>query len=248
MSRKVDLLERLRYPTDDEFSELGKELSIDWKNIFLERVGNRNEDSPVDYFFGRTELIHVYGEFNSRVFHTRMAYKLALFAYDKGIPDEPWNSPSGSDGRSTLFPNFTENVHYANQFWFFFYAESFYAKFQGIIDFLYHVINLRYGFYVETGLDFKRKVSKELKKSGPDFLVLLQRYWKNNDYRQLREYRNDIIHNSRPGDISDRISKHDSGVVSYGIGKYTPSEEIKRNMDANIKVFGEYMLLFKKYL
>ncbi|WP_141769854.1 Cthe_2314 family HEPN domain-containing protein [Shouchella lonarensis] len=180
MSERINLLQGLRYPTPEEFRKLGVALADSWEQIRFEEIGDRHEEDFFD-MFRNIELGNLYREFNGRVFNTEVAYKLVVFFYNRGIPDEPWFQSPGKDGRSTdYFPRFTEDVHFVNHFWFYHYADSFYSQFQGIVDFLYHVIKVKYDFDVKKNIGLQRVISFKLEEVEPELEKVLQDYRKKN--------------------------------------------------------------------
>ncbi|PWW31602.1 MULTISPECIES: Cthe_2314 family HEPN domain-containing protein [Paenibacillus] len=227
----------------------------DWQKIcgditnVIDKINLNFTKNKFDIFsikegFYQLDLSYWITEFNNRVFDLITNYSLMKMYYDAGIPDQQWHKSPGDNGESIqYFPHFTEE-HYGNLYWFSFYMESYYTRFEGIIDSIFHALNIKYMFNIEPKLGFRRKVLKKLKQADlvlHDYFISLP---DNQIYRRVNEFRNSIIHNYRPNQISSgsqRI-KNDDGSILYKrseIGKYTTSREFLININESLELLAE---------
>ncbi len=243
---KYNILNGQQFPDAIVFEEIDKHLSDEWKKYFLVINQEQKSVDTITRMFKIIKMDGFYASFNDRVSETRLTYKIALFHYQKGIPDDPYYESAFENGyRGRYFPLFTEERHFVNLFWFTFYAEYFYTKFQGIIDYLHHVINKHYDLGVASGSGFNSKVQKKLKDVNKQFFKEISEFRNSEFYKELNTFRNDIIHNEKPGKINSFYTKHENGTESYGIGDYTNSNTIIENMENNIIALAKYMDRFK---
>ncbi|WP_235822191.1 Cthe_2314 family HEPN domain-containing protein [Gottfriedia luciferensis] len=163
--------------------------------------------------------------------------------YDSGIPDEEWYISPGEKGQSVqYFPHFEEE-HFGNLYWFSFYMESFYTRFEGLIDTVYHVINIKYKFDFEPALGFRKKVLKGLKVVDKDLFDYLDALPDNIVFQKVKDFRNNIVHNYRPNQIDSgytKVKKTDgSQNIRMSIGNYTTSSEFLINIYDSLDLLGE---------
>jgi len=125
----------------------------------------------VDGYY-RVQMHYWLKEFNNRVFNLIVNYTLLKFYYDAGIPDEEWYKSPGDNGESIVyFPHF-EKKHYGILYWFSFYVDSYYTRFEGLIDTVYHIISIKYKLDIIPSLGFRNSVLTKLeKKKIKDFLT-----------------------------------------------------------------------------
>lgn len=245
-TKAIDIFQGLRYPTEVEYNRSGANLDSNWNSMMLESPV-RSGNLFIDELFLIIDLDEAYIAFNRRIFETKLTYKMAVFFYNNGIPDDPWYISPGKDQGVDYFPNFKEDEHYVNHYWFNYYTESFYSRFQGVIDYLFHIINKKYCLNIEDKVGFNKFVLNKLKVKEPRLRLLLNKHYYNNHYKELLTYRNNIIHNSKPGEISGSVTKQ-GGLVAYGIGEYTSTTVLKNNMDKNIQLLSEHLKNVKHYV
>lgn len=132
--------------TTDKFDEFYNN-----KKKFLDKIHfKENEDDNFlkQLINNELELKYWIREFNNRSFDLSNTYLMLINYYNKGIPDKEWYMSPGKNGCSVqYFPHFEEQ-HYAYLYWFGFYMDSFYTRFFGLIDTIYHILNIKYNLEV----------------------------------------------------------------------------------------------------
>ena len=164
-----------KYPTPDEWDYLykKKEESLDKIELEVKKGGF----DLFDLILGDNGIVlnSVLQEFNNRSFDLSNNYVMLMSYYNAGIPDDEWFISPGKEGQSIqYFPHFEEK-HYIHHYWFGFYMESYFTRFSGMIDTVYHLINTKYNFDIEPGLGFVGKVLKKLEAVDNDLYDYLKK-------------------------------------------------------------------------
>lgn len=232
-----------KYPTPEEWDVLyrKKEKSLD-KIKFEVKKGRFN---VFDLFSGDNGIVlnSVLLEFNNRSFDLANNYVMLMSYFNAGIPDDEWYISPGRDGSSIqYFPHFEEE-HHIYHYWFGFYMESYYTRFSGMIDAVYHLINIKYNFEIEPGLGFIGKILKKLEVADKDLHDYLKSVPQNPIYEKTNEFRNDLTHNFRPNQVDSgferRINSDGNEEISMTTGNYTKSSEFVRNIEESIDLLAE---------
>lgn len=216
----------------------------DWDNICeqkkeaLDKIQLAEPNKTFSFFdFGGIELSYWVKEFNNRVFDLVNNYVMMMNYYNMGIPDKEWFISPGRNGQSVqYFPHF-EDKHYIYLYWFGFYMDGYYSKFFGLIDSIYHLINVSYVFGVENSLGFRKKVADKLEKQDKELFDYLESIRINAIYKSVSDFRNNMTHNYRPNQIDSGINqKKENGkiIISMTVGNYTPSIEFVNNINDSI--------------
>ncbi|TQS00066.1 Cthe_2314 family HEPN domain-containing protein [Paenibacillus ottowii] len=229
-------------------------LKEDWQKICGEKVeviNNLGLSDPKRKFnvlnlfdgYHGINLSYWIREFNNRIFDLITNYTLLKSYYDAGIPDEEWYKSPGDNGESIqYFPHFKEE-HFGNLYWFSFYMDSYYTRFEGVIDSVYHLVNVKYQFDVETTLGFRIRVMKKLKTKDSDLYAYLNSLPENPVFKEIKDFRNNIVHNFRPNQVDSGLSKtkNEDGSTTYsmGIGNYTSSSEFLNNINESLDLLLE---------
>ena len=204
-------------------------------------------------FFENMELEYSIREFNNRKCSLVINYALAKKYLDKGIPDAPYYKVPGKNGTGiSYFPLF-EDEHYVNHYWYGFYMESFYFRFEGLLDAIYHILKQKYDLNIPTKNGFQQAVLKKVKIKEPDLYNFLKSFKENNAYIDMKKIRNDITHNYSPNQLSSGITRHKNGdgkteAISSGVPEYTNVSQIQSNVDSNIRLLAELIEDIQKYL
>lgn len=237
----VYIYDHAKYLTTQEFDEVynnKKEFldKIHFKEVeggnFLEQILNCE-----------LELKYWIREFNNRSFDLSNTYAILMNYYNKGIPDKEWYISPGKNGRGIqYFPHFEEK-HYAYLYWFGFYMDIFYTRFFGLIDTIYHILNIKYKLEVPEKLGFNKVVSDNLRKYDIDLFNYLEKVRKNDVYIKVLDFRNNLTHNYRPNQITSGINREKradgSIIIDYGVGDYTTTEEFVENIENGIELLAK---------
>lgn len=213
--------------------------------IYLDNNVNKFELSLSDFEDGYYNIQMQYWlkEFNNRAFDLIVNYTLLKYYYDAGIPDEEWYKSPGENGKSVeYFPHF-KREHYGILYWFGFYVDSYYTRFEGLIDTVYHIINVKYRLDIEPSLGFKGNVLKKLEKKDKALFEYLNSLPDNPVYRQINEFRNNIVHNYRPNQIDSgftrTINPDGSKIITMSVGNYTTSTEFLNNIKDSLDLLAD---------
>lgn len=234
----VSIFDYAKYPTSEEYDQI-----YDKKKNKLNKIQLKSEEKTYNLFdglfnaFQEIELDYWVKEFNNRTFDLVNCYVMLMYYYGKGIPDKEWYISPGKNGESVQYFPYFEEKHYVYLYWFGFYMDSYYTKFFSLIDTIYHLINIKYGFGIENSLGFNRKISNELKIKDNELYEFLDSIRINETYLKVSEFRNNITHNYRPNQIDSGINrKSESGkfVISMSVGNYTPTNEFVINIEQSI--------------
>jgi len=149
----------------------------------------------------------------------------------------------GKNGESIqYFPHFEEK-HYGNLYWFGFYMDSYYTRFEGLIDAVYHVINIKYKLDVEPSMGFIGKVLKKLEPADKDLYDYLTTLPNNDVYSKVKDFRNNIVHNFKPSQVDSGLVRKNnedgSRSITMTVGNYTTSTEFLNNINDSLDLLAE---------
>ncbi|MCY7584603.1 Cthe_2314 family HEPN domain-containing protein [Bacillus safensis] len=231
----MNFLEHLDFPTVNDWNGLFKDKKKSFDRIILRGT---TEEQNIFEFMLRLELESWINLFNNRVHDLQMNYVMLKFFYRKGIPDDVWNISPGSEGQSVeYFPNFKEE-HYSYHYWFGSYVKGYYTEFIGIVDTIYHLINIKFRYDLEPGMHFNKEVIRKLYDDDKELFHQMKRIRKNSVFKQVNDYRNNLIHNYSQMQVSSGISRinlPDGGFrIEYGVGDYTKTKEYFENIESSI--------------
>lgn len=216
----------------------------DWDNICenkkesLDKIQLDETKKTFSFFdLQGIELSYWIKEFNNRVFDLVSSYVMMMYYYNMGIPDKEWFISPAKDGHGVqYFPHF-EGKHYIYLYWFGFYMDGYYTKYFSLIDTIYHLINVKYGFCVENSLGFRKEIAKRLGSEDKELFDFLESIRGHDTYKKVSEFRNNMIHNYRPNQIDSGINQkieNGKAVVSMTVGNYTPTNEFVNNINESI--------------
>jgi hypothetical protein len=271
MEVHMNIYKYAQYPTTAEFNNIYEGKKESWNKVTL-NVNTNKEYSILE--IDNMEHDHWKAEYNSRVTDLINTYVLMSFYYQKGIPDENWTSYA-SPNRKIEFPDFKEE-HYSYLYWFSFYLESYYTRFFGIIDTLYHLVNIKYELSIRPKSRFNEKVVNRIKAIDNNLSEKLNKnnLKKDETFAQADKYRNNLTHNYRPHQIlvlqnkrgvneTDYIYDMKTGerkkamdhpqshniVVYEGLTmEYTTTKDFITNVEKTISFLGEFIVDIKDKL
>jgi len=264
----MDIYKYATYPTTEEVDGIYCQKKEAFKNMELQIGGKKTygilQGKEMEYDFW---LI----EYNNRILDLINAYVLTSFYYNKGIPDERWTS-SPRPGFNVNFPDFKEE-HHSYAYWFDFYLESYYTKFFGIIDTLYHLVNLKYELFIEPKPRFNAIVLKKLSEIEEELAskLLKENLKKDSAFETADQYRNDLTHNYRPHQISSPMKRRKASnedyiydmktgartlasevrgveIYDFSSSSYTTTKEFMKNINDSIDFLGKLILEIKDKL
>lgn len=239
----MDIYDYAKYPLKEDWLKICGEKVETLDKFSLENSKRKFNILNFDESYYGIKLSYWLQEFNNRAFDLIANYTLLKSYYDAGIPDDEWYKSPGDNGLSIqYFPHFEEK-HFGNLYWFGFYMDSYYTRFEGLIDAVYHVINSKYKFEIEPSLGFRNKVLKELKTADNDLYDYLMALPSNTVFIKVKDFRNNIVHNYRPNQIDSGYTKtknaDGSQTISMSIGNYTTTTEFLNNIHESLDLLGE---------
>lgn len=233
----MDILDVLSNPTKEEWTELYDRKKEIFDNLQLDRGESSFNILDIFNAYYGIKLHSSIVEFNNRIFDLINNYIFLSYFYEKGIPDDEWYISPGKKGGAEYFPHFKEGDHLIH-YWFMFYVESYYARFYGVLDHIYHMINYKYRMDVEPAMGFNNQVMRKLKRLEPNLHLYLEQLRDNENMVKINKFRNDFIHNLRPGQlelgIERRVNADGSKSFSSSVGKYTTASSFMENIEQSI--------------
>jgi len=239
----MDILDYQLTLDHGDILRLEGELKIYFNKIQL-KVDGKDEASNIFTEHEDMELNYLIRDFNNKKFSLKINYALAKKYLEKGIPDTPYYQSPGKNGSGvSYFPLFQEE-NYVNHYWYGFYIEAFYFRFEGLVDSIYHIVNSKFNLGISTGVGFQNKILKKLKIENPPLALTLENIKKDDVYMKAKHIRNDITHNFSPNQLSSgiKIHKNKEGIIegiSSSIPEYMSVLEIQTNIDKIIKLLAK---------
>lgn len=206
----------------------------------LDKIEHNSAPKNVEGFLNQHELGYWIQMLNNRLNHLIRNYCYSLHYYNQHIPDEQWYQSPGSNGESVeYFPNFN-NYDYSKWYNFRYFSEYFFLQGFSVFELIGNLIIKKYNIKLSS-------------KQRPSFNIAVQNLEKYdiklyNDlkiiksssmFKRITNYRNDIVHNEHPQFISSGITYHSNGVISAGVGNYTPTNVVKMLMDNLLSILEE---------
>lgn len=131
-----------------------------------------------------------------------------------------------------------------------YFVENFYIRFFSLWDFIYHLINEFYRFWVDTdqGQGFKGDVKRRLQKTDRDLSEYLKRIeQENSEFRLAREFRNSIVHQVFPGDPSVELVRSEwNGRIHSEVREAVTPGEFKKNIEYTVKLLSEALEILQR--
>ena len=175
----------------------------------------------------------------------------AMFYYYKGIPDDEWYISPGKQGQSVQYYPHFEEKHYSNFFNFIYFVEIFFLQSSTIYETIGHLLFKLFDFEVNEDdprdqISFNNAIFKLKEKNYPLYKGL-NKVKHSNDFKFGVRMRNDIAHNHPPYHIDSGISKSE-GVISFGVGEYTTTNEIKKVMIGLLRSIKATFIVLEEHL
>ncbi|WP_312340379.1 Cthe_2314 family HEPN domain-containing protein [Anaerospora hongkongensis] len=222
------------FPSSEEFFSISKEFPGDDIRESIIKVEKHNE-TLIENIFGIKEIEKWKTALYSKVLDIQMAYVCAVYAYNKGIPDEQWYKNDYDSGKVIYLPDFLEE-HYILKSMFDFFADTFFYKLFAAFDLVGHTLNEKYQLNIqEDKLYFSTAVNK-LQVIDLDLYQELNGIMARDDYKEGK-IRNAFAHRIPPTQLQGMILENTSDGSSINIGEYTTSSTIKNIMDNALKAF-----------
>lgn len=187
----------------------------------------------------------------TRLFSVDRNFGYAMFYYYKGIPDDEWFLSPGKKGQSVeLYPHFEEK-HYSNFYNFTYFVDVFFLQSFTVYETVGHLLFKHFGFEINEDnprdlISFNNAIFK-LKEINRPLYKDLNKVKYSDDFKFGVRMRNDIAHNHPPYRIDSGITKL-KGIVAFGVGKYTISNEIKKVMIGLLRSIKETLEVLEKHL
>lgn len=150
---------------------------------------------------------------------------------------------------SYYFLQFYYNVPESKEL-FQYYVENFYIRFFSAWDFIYHLANEFYEFWVDSDgrRGFKGDVIRRLSKTDRalnDYLKRIEQ--EHDDFILARKYRNSIVHQIFPGDPSVELVRLEwNGKLRTQVKEPVPSVEFMNNIKAAASLLSETLDLLER--
>lgn len=131
-----------------------------------------------------------------------------------------------------------------------YFVENFYIRFFSLWDFIYHLINEFYRFWVDAdhGQGFKGDVKRMLLKTDRSLSEFLRSIEQgNSEFRQAKEFRNSIVHQVFPGDPSVEIVRSEwNGRLQTEVKEAVPPQEFMSNIESVTQLLSETLDLLQR--
>lgn len=216
--------------TKVDLSETTKESPL--KNFELPKGIFQKQD---DYFLNlhNWDTQHWESILENRLLSVDCNFGYAMFYYYKGIPDDEWFMSPGKQGQSVQYYPHFEQKHYSNFYNFTYFVDVFFLQSFTVYETIGHLLFKLYDFDTNEDnprdqISFNNAIFK-LKEVNHPLYRNLNNVKYSNDFQFGVRMRNDIAHNHPPYRIDSGISKSE-GVVSFSVGEYTTTNEIKKVM------------------
>lgn len=131
-----------------------------------------------------------------------------------------------------------------------YYVEDFYIRLFSLWDFIYHLINEYYRFWINTneGMGFKNDVKRQLHKTDRDLSEYLRKMeQENRDFRTARQYRNTIVHQVFPGDDSIELVRSEwTGKIHPEVKNAVAPHAFISNISVMVTLLSETIEMLQK--
>jgi hypothetical protein len=239
----LDIYDYAKYPLKEDWMEICKDKVDTIEKLSLDMKKRQFDILNFDESFYAVNLSYWLQEFNNRAFDLIANYTLLKSYFDSGIPDDEWYFSPGKNGQSIeYFPHFEEK-HFGNLYWFGFYVDSYYTRFEGLIDSVYHLINIKYRFDIEPSMGFIGKVLKKLETDDKDLFDYLNALPNNSVYTKVKDFRNNIVHNFRPNQVDSgynrTVNSNGSRTITMSVGDYTTSKGFLDNINDSLDLLAD---------
>lgn len=227
----MDILDYQLLLEHGDILRLEGDLKIYFDKIHL-KLNRKDEMQNIFTMHENLELDYLIREFNNKRFSLIINYSLAKKYLEKGIPDNPYYQSPGKNGAGVSYFPLFQDEHYANHYWYGFYIEAFYFRFEGLVDSIYHIINSRLNLNTPEGTGFQNKILKKVKVIDPSLALTLENFKLDDDYKKAKGIRNDITHNFSPNKLSSGVKINNKiGLISVGVPDYMSVLEVQTNID-----------------
>ncbi|RYL93413.1 hypothetical protein EWI07_07320 [Sporolactobacillus sp. THM7-4] len=194
---------------------------------------------------------HWEGVLENRLLSVDRNFGYAMYYYYRGIPDEEWYISPGKQGQSVQYYPHFEEKHYSNFINFIYFVDVFFLQSSTVYETIGHLLFKLFGFELNEDnprdqISFNNAIFK-LKEVNRSLYRDLIKVKYSDDYKHGIRMRNDIAHNYPPYQIDSGISKS-RGLVTFGVGKYTTTTEIKEVMIGLLRSIKATIEVLEKHL
>lgn len=182
-----------------------------------------------------SELEHWERILRNRIISVNFDFAYSMYYFEQGIPDQEWFISPGFKGQSVQFnPHFTEE-HYSNFFNFIYFVDNFFLKAFSVYETIGHLLYKQFDLPLKEDnwrdqISFNSAIYK-LTKVNPQLHKDLTEIKNSSEFSRGIKMRNDIAHNHPPYERSSGVTLKEN-MASFGVGSYTPSNEIRKTMIA----------------
>lgn len=236
-------------PTKEEYEKIVDDYPLDEQSILS--LDNFNftlqPENSIENMYANNQIQTWHTHLANRIYQARWSWVMLNHSFNQGIPDDEWYISPGRSGSSIeYFPHF-EKDHHIRKAQFDYFSDIFYYKLFSAWDNLGHILNNMYGLEIKKP-DFHRVVEK-LKDVRPDLHSNLNYLIESDGFQKMKEFRHSSTHNELIGHVGSGMSKFSTSTASgitFGVGSYIASEEVKINANKSLKLFAEAVEFIKE--
>ncbi|WP_207641436.1 Cthe_2314 family HEPN domain-containing protein [Clostridium beijerinckii] len=233
-------MEYAKIPSDDEIQEILKPVKSKFEKINF---------SHTKVSFTNIDLKDWIKEFNNRVNDFQVNYVFVMAYYNEGIPDDNWKAKTDINKEQIrFFPEFADK-DFAINYWFGFYVDSLFARYLGLVDAIYHILNCYYKLNIHDGMGYNLEVIERIKSKNKKLSDYLASIIKDRRFKRTNANRQSQIHNFRKNQIHYTISRtKKNGVIRKNIKleRYKTSAEFVKDINDSIGLLSEIVCNVKK--
>lgn len=223
-------------PTKEEYKNLLDSYPFDESVISSDSFNYTiHPENSIELLYASNQIQTWQIHLANRMYQTRWSWVLLNHLFNKGIPDDEWYISPGKSGSSVeYFPHFEKN-HHIIKAQFDYFSDVFYYKLFSAWDNLGHILDNMYGLEIKK-VDFHKAV-EALKDVKSTLHSNLNSLMESEDFKNMKEFRHSSTHNELLGNVGSGMAKFSNKTASgitFGVGNYTTSLQIKNNADKSL--------------
>jgi hypothetical protein len=233
------------FPTKEDWRALASTVPFADLQVHVDEfefVADKTEG--FDIIFGKSQVPIWIMNLQNRLADVYQSCLMLLFYYDLGIPDDEWYISPGKNGASVEYLPHFDQRHHKIKGQFDFYTDIFYYKsfsaWEAVGQLLFTIYQLK--LKSRERISFKLAIDK-LRTTKPTLNGRLEAIRKDVDFVLANSLRDDIAHNYQPHAIGfgmmTRFKDGTAEGITGGVGEYTPSSVVKKNVLAVLKLLAE---------
>lgn len=215
----------------DDWEVLGTVLNDDIEKIAFEF--KQNNFGLKEVISGKYDVEHWKNEFNYKLLSISTNYGYVYTYYEK------------LDGVDIYQDANKDKVGY--HFWFSYETESLMTRLFSLVDYIYHIVNIKYNLNVKEGLKFRKMVLSKLQPKNPSLTKFLRSTSKESSYKEAQKLRNEFSHNHSPLNLTSGLKKIENG-FSLSNGEYIKPSEVMGIIDNFIALLLDMSIEYKKHI